>query len=145
MNYGSAMNQVKAVGQSLVKVCGRVVTSTSGTISSQDVRGGSCVITKTGSKTGRYTFTMQAGQDFAITDLVFISLLVNIIGPDDAAITNSKGIIPFVRDIDIGEGADDGTVEVQFVISTATGQADTELADAAGFCFELTLGNKKVG
>lgn len=145
MNYGSAMNQVKAVGQSMVKVAGRVTTSTSGTIASQDVRGGACVVTKTGGKTGRYTFTMQAGVDYAITALVFLSLVVNIIGPDDAAIANSKGIIPFIRDIDIGEGADDGTVEVQFVISTATGQADTELADGAGFCFEMLLGNKTVG
>jgi hypothetical protein len=145
MNYGHSMNQVKAVGQSMVKVCGRVTTSTSGTISATDVRGGACVVTKTGGKTGRYTFTMVAGQDFALTDLVFLHLGVTIFGPDDAAITNSKGIIPFIRDIDIGEGADDGTVEIQFVISTATGQADTELADSAGFTFELALGNKKVG
>ena len=145
MNYGPKMNAVSAVGQSMIKVIGRVTTSTSGTISTSDIRGGACTIAKTGGKTGRYTITMVAGTDFAITDLVFLGLSAQIIGPDDAALTASKGTIPITRDIDIGEGADDGTVELQWTVATATAQADTEVQDAAGFTFELTLGNKRVG
>jgi hypothetical protein len=145
MDFIPIMNRASSVAQSMTLIAGRVVTSTSGTISTQDVRGGGVVVTKTGGKTGRYTFTLQAGTNTPVTSHIFLGLYVNIIGPDDTAISNSKGIVPFIRDIDIGEGADDGTVEIQFVISTATAQADTELADAAGFTFLLVLGNKVSG
>jgi|SRR6185369_7291628 len=145
MDFIPIMNRATPVAQSMTLIAGRMITSTSGTISSYDVRGGSIVITKTGGKTGRYTFTLQAGTNTPVTSHIFLGLYVNIIGPDDAAIANSKGIIPFIRDIDTGESADDGTVEIQFVISTATGQADTELADGAGFTFLMVLGNKVSG
>lgn len=137
-------NEVGSFGPSITMLTGRVVTSTNGTISSQDVRGGGCTVTKTGGKNGRYTITLIAANDVALTDFVFLGAGATVIGPDDAAYTTAKGLVPLIRDIDIGEGADDGTVEIQFV-EPQTAAADAELMDAAAFSFYLLLGNKKLG
>lgn len=68
-------------------------------------------VTKTAAKTGRYTCTVS---DKA---LKFVSLDVTYVDVDDAAIAATA--LPWViRDIDIGTGANDGTVEVQFVSGT---------------------------
>lgn len=125
----------------VIAIAGRVVTTTGGTVGSYDVRGGGVTIAKTGSETGRYTFTVTDAGDTALTDLVFLGLYASIIGPDDTALTTTKGLVGVVRDIDIGEGADDGTVELQFV-ETVTANADTEVQDGASFTFLLLLGNK---
>src|SRR5688572_12013929 len=86
----------------VLKIFGRVVTTTSGTVGSYDVRGGGLTIAKTGSETGRYTFTLVDAGDTALTDLVFLGLTATIIGPDDTALTTTKGLVAVIRDIDIG-------------------------------------------
>jgi len=112
----------------LMCVGGRFTTSTSGAISgTADVWG--CTVTKTASETGRYTVTLpRPSQKLLMAD-------VCLVGPDDAALTTTKGLIPVVRDDDI---ATDGTVEIQFVTSNS-GNADTEVQDGALVRFMLWL------
>lgn len=142
-NVRPVFGEVGCIDQAMTIIAGRVVTSTNGTIASQDVRGGGCTVTKTAAKNGRYTLTLVASGDVAITDYIFLALWATVIGPDDAAYTTAKGAVPLIRDIDIGEGADDGTVEIQFM-EPQTADADAELMDAAGFSFILLLGHKKI-
>lgn len=145
MNFNFAIEQMKTTSPGIVALVGQVVTSTSGTVASYSIPGGGALVTKTGAKTGRYTITLTPPAAVGLTNLTFLGGFVTIIGPDDAAIANSKGIIAFFRDDDISTtGAKDGTIEIQFVISTATGQADTELADGAAFCFCLFIGSPPV-
>lgn len=113
------------------RIHGRVVTSTSGTISSSVCYG--CSIAKTATETGRYTVTVDrtiAGQITAWNAWVT--------GPDDVAMTGTKGIHPILRDNDL---ATDGTIEIQWVdltVATAT-YPDQELQDGAifGFFFDI--------
>jgi hypothetical protein len=78
-------------------------------------------ITKTGSETGRYTITMA--QNYS----KLLNVIVALVGADDAAWgAVSVGLHHFLRDIDVGSGANDGTFELQFV-DASTNFADTEL------------------
>lgn len=144
LTHGFQAGQVRTPNDALIVITGRVVTTTSGTVGTTDVRGGGVAVAKTGSETGRYTFTVTDAGDTALTDLTFRGLYATIIGPDDTAMTTTKGLVPVIRDIDIGEGADDGTVNLQWV-ETVTANADTEVQDAAEFTFMLVLGNKQLG
>lgn len=145
---GFAIEQMRTQSPGVVAVHGFVTTTTSGTIGSYNVPGGGATVTKTGAKTGRYTVTLvpPAAESVAVlASLQFMGGWANILGADDAAIANSKGIISFFRDDDISTtGAKDGTIEIQWVISTATGQVDTELPDAASFYFCLYIGSPAV-
>ena len=142
MDHNFSNGQVRTQGQAILAITARVVTTTGGTIGSVDVRGGGMTVAKTAAKTGRYTCTLIDAADTALTDLVFLGLYAQIIGPDDAALTTTKGLVPVTRDIDIGAGADDGTVELQWV-QTNAGNADTEVQDAAEFTVLLLIGHKQ--
>lgn len=108
----------------LVCAGGRFTTSTSGTITgTSDVYG--CTVTKTGSETGRYTITLNRAT------VKFMGGHASVVGPDDTAMTTTKGLVPVWRDDDL---ATDGTVELQFV-ETVTANADTELQDGASVRF----------
>ena len=116
-----------------VKLFGKVTTSTSGTIGSQECKGFS--VAKTGSETGRYTVTLED----AYIDLLSASVIVE--GADDAVYTADKGLIPILRNVDVAAK----TLDIQFVSVTEVTDANTfpdaELADAASFYIELTLKN----
>ena len=140
MDHRFKQGHVAAI-QPMLVIAGRVVTTTSGTVGSYDVRGGGCTVTKTATETGRYTITLTDAGDTALTDLCFLHASATIVAADDAALTTTKGIHAVIRDIDIGEGADNGTVEIQFV-ETVTANADTDIEDAMSFTFMLVLGLK---
>lgn len=107
----------------------RFSTSTSGTISTTFDSWG-CAVAKTAAKTGRYTITL------ARNAVKLVGALVTIVGPDDAALTTTKGLLAVVRDNDVDPvamvagSALDGTFEVQLT-QTNAGNADTEVQDAA--------------
>lgn len=107
--------------------CGRVVTTTGGTIGSTDCEG--FTVVKTATKTGRYTVQLADVRGQAITALKLRNCVVTLIGPDDAALTTTKGLVAVIRDDDM---ATDGTFEIQFV-QTNAGNADTEVQDSASF------------
>ena len=105
-------------------------TTTSGTISGTTATGYGMKMTKTASETGRYTLQLIGSDGNAQDAKGFVGVIVNLGGPDDAAMTDAKGIWQgVVRDIDIGAGAQDGTVEIQF--QDADSGADTEVQDGA--------------
>ena len=80
----------------------------------------------TATEAGRYTVQVWNGYKQVL------SAGVIIIGPDDSAMTDAKGIINVLRDIDTGgSGAKDGTFELQFVQNTDL--ADDDVQDNATF------------
>jgi hypothetical protein len=98
----------------------RLITTTSGAVSSTSWTPAGVTIAKTGSETGRYTITLPG------TYRRLINVIATPIGADDAAWgAVATGLLSFVRDDDI---ATDGTVEVQFA-SADTNFADAELPD----------------
>lgn len=142
MNHNFHQGKVGTIAPGMLIIAGNVVTSTSGTISTTDVRGGGVTITKTGSETGRYTFTLLDAGDTALADLILLHVDVTVIGPDDTAMTDAKGVGKVIRDIDVGGGANDGTFEIQF--QDADSAADAELQDGAGFTFMILLGHREI-
>jgi len=142
-NTRPVFGEVGCIDQAMTVIIGRVTTTTSGTIGSQDCRGGSCTVTKTGGETGRYTFQLVASGDVALTDYIFLHAAATVIGADDTVYTTAKGIVALIRDIDVGEGADDGTFEIQFG-EPETAMADAELMDGVGFSYMIVLGHKKI-
>jgi hypothetical protein len=113
----------------LVKLYGHVVTSTSGTVSSQTSKG--FTVTKTGSETGRYTVTLED----KYTSLRGCSVAVE--GAADSAYTTAKGLNWFLRGVDVGAATP--LLYIQF--NRTDTAADAELEDAAEFYIELTLKN----
>lgn len=106
-----------------------VTTTTSGTIDTTNSRGSwGGTIAKTGSETGRYTITLGR----ATTALA--GVMVTLVGPDDAALTDGKGTQWCVRDDDLSS---DGTIEVQFFDSDTGG--DAEVQDGARFVVVLWI------
>lgn len=107
----------------------RLVTTTNGTLAATSGVANPTwtpagqVAAKTAAKTGRYTITLP------VNYRRLLQVIATVIGPDDAAYTTVKGVDAFVRDVDIGAGAQDGTVEIQFGRSDT--EADAELMDAA--------------
>lgn len=113
----------------IVKLYGKVVTSTSGTISTSSCKGFS--IAKTGSETGRYTITLSD----KYTALRGVSVVVQ--GAADAAYTTAKGLNYFVRGVDV----DASTPLLYLQFNRTDTAADAELEDSAEFYIELTLKN----
>ena len=109
----------------------KVVLGADGAISSQDGRADSGIqAAKTGSETGRYTFTYAGSR----TVRRFGGAFVTLVGPDDAVFgAIAKGFTHFWRDNDWDGGAKDGTVELQFVTTGATNYDDAELPDSTTF------------
>lgn len=114
----------------IVKLYGSVVTSTSGTISSSDCKGFS--IAKTGSETGRYTVTLED----KYTSLRGCSVMIE--GSADTAYTSAKGIVSYLRGVDVS--ASSPVLYIQFADADGSA-ADAELEDGAKFYIELSLKN----
>lgn len=103
-----------------------VVTTTNGTIGSDlDEKDCGMSIALTASEAGRYTCTVWKGYKG------IRAWGAGVLGPDDAAMTTAKGIIPVLRDVDIGGGANDGTVELQWCSNVDL--ADADVQDSAAF------------
>jgi hypothetical protein len=114
----------------VIKLYGSVTTSTSGTVSSSTGKG--LTITKTSAETGRYTVTL----DDKYTSLLAVSVTVQ--GAADAAYGTGKGLVSFVRGVDVA-----GTTPLFYIqFCDADGSpADAELEDGAKFYLEVTLKN----
>ncbi len=100
----------------------QITLGTSGaiTVASTTTAPGVTVV-KTGSEVGRYTFTLASNPK------KLLNVIVSVIGADDAAFgAVSVGLPWILRDIDVGQGANDGTFELQF-LDASTNFADTEL------------------
>jgi hypothetical protein len=110
-------------------------TTTSGTIGTVSPKYG-MTLTKTATETGRYTCSLlKSDGNTGATALALVDLRVNIVGPDDAAMTDAKGIFQgVIRDNDI---ATDGTVEFQ--LQDADSGADAEVQDGATLMVTLLL------
>ena len=122
-------DEVRTYEGGIVKLFGKVVTSTSGAISSQVSKG--FTVAKTGSETGRYTVTLSE----KYSSLRGCSVALQ--GAADAAYTTANGLGWFLRGVDVG--ASTPLLYIQFY-RTDTG-ADAEVIDAAEFYIELTLKN----
>lgn len=123
------------------EVAAAIATTTGGTLASTYVHQYGLKITKTATKTGRYTLQLIDHLGAAQDAVRFIGVQVNILGPDDAAMTDAKGIWQgVIRDIDIGAGAKDGTVEIQF--QDADSGADQELQDGASIYVVLAISDQ---
>jgi hypothetical protein len=113
----------------------KVVTGTAGVItvaSSDTVAQCRMSFAKTATKTGRYTFTLPDKYRR------FCGGNVTLIGPDDATWgANTTGLDYFFRDNDIDGGANDGTIELQFIRTDSN--ADAELPDNVIFIVELRV------
>ena len=77
----------------VVMLYGSAVTSTSGTIASKTGKG--LTITKTAAETGRYTVTL------ADKYTALLNCRVVLVGAADAAYTGSKGLVSFLRNVDV--------------------------------------------
>jgi hypothetical protein len=110
-----------------VKLFARVTTSTSGTVASSAASG--LAVTKTATEAGRYTLTLED----KYYELLSASVVVQ--GAADAAYTATKGLVPFIRGVDVASKV----LYVQFADPATS--ADAELADGASFYVELTLKN----
>jgi len=107
----------------------KVATTTSGTLAATQTQHG-LKLTKTATETGRYTCQLIKQDGTAANAVGFVQAIVTQTGPDDAALTDAKGVWQGdVRDDDIGTGANDGTIEIQFV--DADSRADAEVQDGA--------------
>lgn len=113
----------------LITVGARCTTTTNGTLAAGTELYGLVSVVKTGGEVGRYTLTLPRAS------VKFWKGTVTLIGPDDAALTTTKGLVAVFRDDDI---ASDGTIELQFA-QTNAGNADTELQDGMKFNVELEL------
>lgn len=111
----------------------KVATTTSGTLAATQTQFG-LKLTKTATKVGRYTCQLVDALGNSQNAVGFVQAIVTLVGPDDAALTSSKGQwLGTIRDDDIGVGANDGTVEIQFIDpngATVT-VPDTEVQDGA--------------
>lgn len=115
----------------VVKLYGKVVTSTSGTISSTSCKG--FTIAKTDGETGRYTVTLNAKYQ------ALLGCSVAIVGATDAAYTTAKGLTWILRNVDVdGSATANGSFDIQFNDPDGS-PADAELANAAEFYLEITL------
>lgn len=112
----------------IVKLWGKVTTSTSGTIASTSCKG--FAVTKTGSETGRYTVTLTD----RYSSFKHCSVVVQ--GAADAAYTTGKGLVSFIRGVDMTNKV----FYIQFVDADGS-PADAELEDSAIFYLEITLKN----
>jgi hypothetical protein len=112
----------------VIKLYGKFVTTTSGTIGSQSCKGFS--VAKTGAEAGRYTVSLE--------DQYMALLMVNaiVVGAADTAYTTTKGLIPMLRNVDVTDSTPG--FDLQFVQSSL---ADAELLDAAEVYIEITLKN----
>lgn len=127
-------NDIRTLIPGLRIVHAHAATTTSGTLGTVTAQG--MTLTKTATETGRYTCQLlKSDGTSAATAVGFIGAIVNLIGPDDTALTDAKGVWSgFVRDNDI---ASDGTIEIQF--QDADDGADADVQDGASIYVTLLL------
>jgi hypothetical protein len=119
-DFGSLVPALRAVH------C-EVATTTNGTLAATQENKG-LKLTKTAGKVGRYTCQLLGVGNVNADAVKWINAVVTLLGPDDAALTDGKGVWQGdLRDEDIGTGAKDGTIEIQFV--DADTRADAEVQD----------------
>lgn len=123
--------------RNLVVFLHKVTLGATGAIASQDAPNESgVVVTKTATKTGRYTLALPTGPTgFKYRKLLWVD--AKIVGADDTAYTIAKGIDVLLRDNDIDGGALDGTIEVQFIRSDT--DADAEVEDSRVLYFRVEV------
>jgi len=131
-------NSLKTLIPGLRIVHAEIATTTGGTLASTYNHQYGLKLTKTGGQTGRYTLQPTKSDGTGGNAVAFLNALVMLVGPDSAALTTTKGLVSVMRDDDVGEGANDGTIELQFV-QTNSGNADTEVQDGAIICVTLFL------
>lgn len=118
----------KTLEGGVVKLFGKFVTTTSGTIGSQSCKGFS--VSKTASEAGRYTVLLEDQY------MALLSVNAIVVGAADAAYTGTKGLIPFLRNVNVTDATPG--FDLQFAQSSL---ADAELLDAAEVYIEITLKN----
>ena len=112
----------------------KVVTSTSGTISTSSGDTSYLTIAKTAAEAGRYTVTLVDYYN------QFLGCSVIVEGAADAAYADTKGLIPFVRNVAITSTSK--TFDIQFAYGADN--TDAELDDAASFYVTVMLKNSTV-
>lgn len=106
----------------------KVATTTVGTLAATQVNWG-LKLTKVGATAGRYTCQLINQDGSNANAVAFVNAIVSIVGSDAAAYPTAKGVwTGIVRDDDIGQGANDGTIEIQFV-EPELAAADAEVND----------------
>jgi hypothetical protein len=120
----------------VVKLYGRVVTSTSGTIDSQVSRG--FTVTKTAAKTGRYTITLDTNYN----KLLMCNVMIQ--GADDSAYTSAKGLTWFVRAVDVAANSTSAHLFYLQFCDPDGSPADSELPDGTIFSLEVTVKNSSI-
>lgn len=115
----------------IVKLYGKVTTTTSGTIGTSSAKGFS--VTKTAAETGRYTITLADQYP------EFKHCAIVVEGAADAAYTSAKGLVAFIRNVSMSTK----TFNVQFCDADGS-PADAELEDGAKFYLEITLKNTTI-
>jgi hypothetical protein len=116
----------------VVKLFATVVTSTSGTIASSDMLGGS--VAKVGGKAGRYRITLADAYQRLLSASVIVS------GAADAAYTAAAGVTAIVRNVAVSGATP--ILDIQ-LCRNDTG-ADAEVIDGASIFIELSLSNSSV-
>jgi len=105
-------------------------TTTVGTLATSPTVKYGLKLTKTATKTGRYTVQLVDHLGNAQDSVALLNVVVSLTIADDAAATDAKGVwLGMWRDNDIGGGARDGTFEIQF--QDADTEADAEVQDGA--------------
>lgn len=122
-------DHIKTLEGGIIKLFGKVVTTTSGTIGSQSCKGFS--VAKTAAETGRYTVTLEDKYQ------ELMGLSVTVEGAADAAYTDAAGVAHIVRGVAVG--ASTPLFYLQFI--DPTDSSDAEVADAAEFYIEISLKN----
>lgn len=116
----------------VVKLYGKLVTTTSGTVDTTNTSCKGFSLVKTSTETGRYTITL------ADTYPRLLAVSCAIIGTTDAAMTNAKGLTWFLRNVSVADSTP--TFQIQFCDPDGS-PADAELEDAAEVLIEITLKN----
>ena len=119
------------------RLTGRVTTSASGAIASQDCPG--FTVTKTSAKTGRYDVQMVNADGGQASVAMFAGITVTVITTTaDAAYTTGKGLSYVIRN----EDPTNGKFQIQFNSPVTSGSCtwpDTELEDGAKFLIALDV------
>ena len=112
----------------------KVVLGASGAVDTANtVMAKGVTVVKTASKNGRYTFTLPVNF-FALRDVRVVVITV-----DDASHGALTVALPHsLRDVDVGQGANDGTFELQFH-NASTNWTDDDLPDNLSFLCNIEV------
>lgn len=114
----------------VVKMYGKLVTTTSGTVDTTNTACKGFTIAKTAGETGRYTVTLAKGY------ARLLAVGVAIAGAADAAYTSAKGLTWLLRNVSVNDSTP--TFDIQFNDPDGS-PADAELEDGTSVYLEITL------